>query len=1342
MSLEGLDYILNKREVVPTVSARDLLERPDQVESDYLRHVRTYVPISRSAGDDQSSVERFEQKVIRRIQNAGAPRGYLTGEYGYGKTSTALYLWQRAEAAGLLAVPPFQMTELSQLVDALHSWARYRLAARGGELLPELDALYQRATTRSVESYVTEGGGDVAAYRRWVQEGRLSLRLREADFLSYFEGVTQLTERAGLGGVLLMPDEIQQYFEPKVQAGREDPIAPLFNLIQALATREKRLRLGLIMVIPHKEIALIRDARGRGDLLQRMAETSLDLTAVYDRQFAARLWARLAEVFAFREIAGDIAPPEALAALGEIAARDDLSNGPRTVINAYKRMVERHRAGAPAYTPIDLVDDLLSGAIPFSGNNQIQAVARRALQDALVKGQPERERAIKLAAAFPDDGAPRDIQRAYGLDRAFDALMQDAIGRLVIHVGPIDREGVTLVGLEPGRKTTEWLPAIISDFRRVYGEGLNETKERALAVFTTLLRERVFRGWQLVDQSARTLTVDRLLVFEGAFPSAAGRFPQRRVRVTILWEDEARLDNATEEDVELEFRLRRYSDRDERRSVAEPLTLDDDAHRAVLPINLAYVLPGGIAPQIMSRLDSVWSPYQLTPLVLMSIYALLDEKRADNAIPRQDDHPIQGVFQPSLMDEISRDLLNAGLGAPLSRTGAPLIETIVNRLLEARYGNYRTLMPLGSWRDSLKKYDAALNGLESDYQRRGEADVEGTKNEIANKFVMSSTWLDSFMKSFGDLIVLVRPWPSQKAERDGATGAVRFTLHPEERRIVEQLRVSPQTQEALIAGHSVLVHVLNLGQVRAESLRRGYLGDEFDRLIHLLEQRGLVEVVQNRFLRELPSAQPDVAGLEGQLATLAADLEALDKGFGGNAQLRTLRQEVGQLRELLARQIQSGQPDADTLLKLGKAAAAKQRETQQFYEGQRSALQDRLRLIAAGLSRPRQAMARALSRRVDGTVAYAGQVEALRAAVQRQAEKADAALADVEGQLESARTTLGRADPSLVTLAAEARRMAQYEVAAADSRRKLDDVVAQFDQLARWRRLVADGDDLLGRLRELGPAAAEIEPTFHTLARDAQAAISSRPNKLDALPEFRLYETRLAELAAAAHQTRSQAQSDFTNRQQRYRQVLLRGDESARQPVAQPFEFNFSNPSESYRLLAAWVRDQVTQAIDQAQQTAARQRQEMLQVQQTPFLVELPTDERQRVSQQGEAALAELAAALGIIETLRKQADSGAVGRADDEAAFEAIVAELARLRQTLADNGARIRRLGHWLNEVALTPQEQAAYDRLGHGEAAEDDLASWRAATKLDDDAFWRVVRGLFEKRRIRIQVGQVGQ
>jgi hypothetical protein len=1339
MPLEGLDTILNKREVVPTVSARDLLDRPDQVESDYRRHVRTYVPISRAAGDEQTSVERFEQKVIRHIVDARAPRGYLTGEYGYGKTSTALYLWQRAEEARLLAVPPFQMTELSQLIDALHGWARYRLAAKAGELLPDLDTLYKNATARSVEAHAAKSGGDLAYFHDLVRQGQLSLRLREADFLAYFEGVTALAERAGFAGVLLLPDEIQQYFEPKVKAEREDPIAPFFNLVQALATRDKRLRLGLIMVIPHKEIALIRDNRGRDDLLQRMAETSLDLTAVYDRQFAARLWGRLAEEFGFREVAADIVRPETLAALGEISAREDLSNGPRTVINAYRRMVERYQHGAAAYTPVDLVDDLLAGHIPFSGSNQIQAVARRALQDTLVKGQRERERAIKLAAAFPDDGAPRDLQKAYGLNVAFDALMQDALGRLVIHVGPIEREGVTLVGLEPGRKTTEWLPAVISDLRRVYSPGLAVTKERTLAVLTTLLRERVFRSWQLVEESPRGLTVDRRLVFEGAFAATQARFPRRRVRVTILWEDEQRLEEDIEEDVELVLRLRRHAEAEDRQRIVEPPTLDVAAHRALLPLNLVYARPGGIAPQLLSKLQSVWSPYELTPLVLMNIFALLDEKRAAGVIPRQDDQFIQADFQPSLLDEIVRDLLNEEVGEPLNRAGAPLIEEVVSRLLVTRYGDYRTLMPLTSWRESLKKYDAALDRLESDYHRRGEAEVEGTKTEIATTFTMSNPGLDSFMKSFGDLIALARDWPSQRAEREGAKGAVRFSLHPEERRILEQLRASPQTQEVTFHGRPTAVRVLNLGQTRAASLRRGYLSDEFTKLLDLLQRRGLAEVVQNnRWLRELPSAMPDVEGLSGQLTALAADLDTLSNGFGDNGRLRDWRKDVAGYRNKLDQEIQSGRPDVDTLVKLGKAAAARQKDAQHFAQEQRDRLREKVRLIAGhtGLWRPE--MTRALAEPIAGEVEYVDQVEALRAALSRQAESTRAALEKDRQQMEQSRATLERDDLPLNLLCGTADEIARHEKAAAATRQKATDLATQFDQMVRWRRMVAHGGELQARLGELGPAAVELEPTFNTLARDIRAAISSRPNKLDALPDYAIFEARLVSLDGELQRLRANARAAFTTRQERYRDALrvLKGSTTGH-AGERPFEFNFSNPAESYRLLETWLREQLWGAVDDIQRAADQQRQDVLQIQQTPFLAELPHDERQHVAHEASAALAALATVVADVESARE----GLGGQLDDEAVVATRVDELARLQQALDASRAQIRRLGQWLDRVALTPQEQAAYDRLGQGEAVAEDLVGWRAAMGLDDDTFWRVARGLFEKRRIRLHVGRVG-
>src|SRR5690606_19627275 len=146
--------------------------------------------------------------------------------------------------------------------------------------------------------------------------------------------------QAGFEGILVLADEIQQYIEPRVKSS-SDPIAPLFNLIQMLLTRENRLRFGLILIIGLKEVGLIREARN--DLLHRLREISLDLTNVYDYEFASRLWQVLSKEFDFKDISGDITTVEALEALGEIASRTDLSDGPRTVINTFRRMVERYK---------------------------------------------------------------------------------------------------------------------------------------------------------------------------------------------------------------------------------------------------------------------------------------------------------------------------------------------------------------------------------------------------------------------------------------------------------------------------------------------------------------------------------------------------------------------------------------------------------------------------------------------------------------------------------------------------------------------------------------------------------------------------------------------------------------------------------------------------------------------------------------------------------------------------------------------------------------------------------------------------------------------------------------
>jgi len=125
MNLEGLNAVLTKEEVVATQAAEALLQRPREVDDAYKAHVRTYIPLHAGRGESRISVEEFASRLIMQVKDNQAPRGYLTADFGYGKTSTALYLWAKARDSNLLAVPPFQMTRLPSLIVATYGWVDY-----------------------------------------------------------------------------------------------------------------------------------------------------------------------------------------------------------------------------------------------------------------------------------------------------------------------------------------------------------------------------------------------------------------------------------------------------------------------------------------------------------------------------------------------------------------------------------------------------------------------------------------------------------------------------------------------------------------------------------------------------------------------------------------------------------------------------------------------------------------------------------------------------------------------------------------------------------------------------------------------------------------------------------------------------------------------------------------------------------------------------------------------------------------------------------------------------------------------------------------------------------------
>lgn len=1348
MGIEGLDFILNKREVIYTVSASDLIHRAEQVDSDYRRHVRTYVPINRAAEgrDDTLSVVEFERRVIKAVKDARAPRGYLTAEYGYGKTSTALYLWDRAENENLVVVPPFQMIQLQDLITATHGWVRYRLSISHPALVPQLDQIYLDTTSRSLEHEASVKGIPLSVLQEYVAQGRFVMELQANDYITYFEKVTDIVLQAGYDGLLVLPDEIQQYIEPRMQRS-DDPITPLFLLVQAFGTRERYMRCGLVMVIPQKEIAVIREARGRDDLLHRMRELSLDLTSIYDHDFALRLWNQLADECGFRDIAHEIVTPEALEALGEVASRDDLSNGPRTVINTFRRMVERYKTHASRvdpYTPIDFVDDLLGGAIQFTGNNQIQTVTRRALQNAIIRTDPDfYEKAIKLAAAYPGAGVPLRIQQKYGVQAALDQLMQQALGELVIAIGPIDQHGVTLYGLQVGQINEGWLKQTIRDFRRAFGTHHDETRRRALVVFAELLKKKVFTGWTLIAEREANFTSNFSLIFEGDFQSFKTQFPQRRVHVRIFWEDEELKDADTDGDVAIHYGLTLRRDLEDqpqaRSSAAQAAWLDYDTFTANIPLNLVYVRPEGLPPQIQQELQSVWSPYELSPLVLMNIYQMLEQKRADNLIPRDEDQYIMSGFQPDLLETVMRDLFNAEVGG--GELGgiqqARITEQAIKRLLEARYGDtYHTLIAANNWRSTLQRYTGALDKLPNPYQKRGEVEYEGTKDEVANLMTYSNPAFDNFVKNYPDMITITR-----KPEGRDSTMAVRFTLHDLEKKIMHWLRESKRLDHVKLGNKTVEVRIINTADVYKNARVLGYQDAEVEEVIKLLVKRVMLETYQQYQLREVPSQTVDLDGLAFQLDGFFDELKLLQQGFPDNNQLATVTEDADKWQQAIDKERQSGAPDPQRVHRLSQTIRVRQGDLRTFALDRQRELFKQASILRQGLRPIGQQYMDVLNTPIVGAVSYVDQVNALRRAVQVSANAMKADIDRLNARLGKILEDLKPETLSYETLSRCANDLSQMGGQADKARQQYEDFEQSYQHLTAWRGLVDDGSTLLDELQQMGRITTQHMIEFERLSNEISGRISSAANKLHILPDHSIFTSRLSNIRQQVRNIRQEAESAFVDLQNRFYQRLTDQGLFKRDQMGRTLVYNLSDPEESYRSLYEKVQSLLLSLIERMVNVVRLQQQDVQNTLNTPLLVQLAEDDRYRISSNGQSLVDEAAQLLQALHEIR-QVSEDIHHIQDDQQTFPSMIEHLVAVRDRMAGMQKRTQTISEWLTRFDLSPLEQILLD--GFPDETGDrllDLVELRnCRPDLSPDEFWEALRGLYEKRRVRLSVGSV--
>src|SRR6266480_4475605 len=175
MDIKKLNNILNKESILKTANARELGQAPQDVLDRYQSYALTHVPL----GDTTKQLKNLERVIV---ENKLCAVGAIVGPYGYGKTSTAVHLWNELREQKFLAVPPFLWINLSELMDAVYYWLKFEFSQGPKDFLEPLEALYERYSQSHKEEYFQKMDPDYAL--ELIDRGLLSLEVKPGDVVA------------------------------------------------------------------------------------------------------------------------------------------------------------------------------------------------------------------------------------------------------------------------------------------------------------------------------------------------------------------------------------------------------------------------------------------------------------------------------------------------------------------------------------------------------------------------------------------------------------------------------------------------------------------------------------------------------------------------------------------------------------------------------------------------------------------------------------------------------------------------------------------------------------------------------------------------------------------------------------------------------------------------------------------------------------------------------------------------------------------------------------------------------------------------------------------------------
>lgn len=1143
--------------IVDTAMAEDLENQPEKIRVRYEPYAQVYFATE--------EVRKLLRKLIDELRSGRSVTGYLSADYGYGKTATIIYLWKQCLDNNFVAVPPFLFRRLRNIIQATKGWLEYQLRSTRPDLLPELEKIDKECSELSVEESVRNIVSRYSITKAKARAIVKELLVNRGDFtnasivLSFLESAAYLAIKAGFKGLVVFADESQEFLRTE-EGGHREAIQTLSELIKGIRAKAS-IPFALMLAIPKQptEAAIEEQA---GDIMQRMRErgTALSLHDAYGFKFPRDLWEHLCKVFG-DELAWQAVDGRTLESLGQICERRDLSNGPRTVINVFKRIAQHYQLKKRPYTPIDLIDDYLEGHIVFEGREtKLTTTVRRLLEFPIIRHNLQRQQAVKILAAFPHGV---DKNKAGELYSVIEELA-DKEQWLGEHITQLS-EGYALVSLQEHVMARPILDEIIRDFRRRWYNIWDEEEKQKLAsagffkeILPMLFPQREAGQYANFSGHKNFRHDDRSVAFmslEGCFENLFARFPNRKVSVAVSFDSNAlvRFTPPEGEDLDLDFRFFLEFPNDS--STLTSIVTAKNDRRIDFHLNMRRTFEGRF-PSDLAFLRDTMAPERTSAQMLlglsMRMWGWLEEHKdtseADRQMIEANRRAIHRYALQLLLPDASDPNRVQTIGIKVLGAGQRIIESAFEAKCSELYPDYKPLMITKEWKNYLRHYREAM-AKRPLAERRSRQPFLGTKDEIARAFGWSYTAFESgshILETMGLLEV-------QFSRGRDAENELRvfFREHPLEVLLRETLKDEGFTESVSIGARIRQVKSISMKRLYGVSRKQGYLMEEVDEAIELAFLRKYLERLSDSNTVQEPVDSLDHDELESQWNELKQRLDMLRDRFKDD-----LDRYIVLLND--AREYLTNTEDEVALDAVDRKMHELRSRLDEFIQTKKNELAKNSEKLIEELEQSnRNCAPYDLENPIKGSVEFVRHVDDQRKVLQkrfRQFKQNCDNLIDQIRQLSQRAKTVSDG----ISLCKVWSEYDQYCTSKDKLRKELDTLRPYAAGLQHWRQLVERTSQLRERLEPDEHLRYELDNEFGTTIMEAFAL-----RQQDVLLDYEQYELKLDSIENKIKERENQKRNEFLKLKEQYEQLL---GQLISQRIIQA-TFDPQSPDLSYQLL-------------------------------------------------------------------------------------------------------------------------------------------------------------------------------